>query len=71
MDSLADWIIEPESRNFVVKTEMEEVATAERIDKDISYMLQKPVKVQDRKLAINEAVRKKKFVFNNRGNWRG
>ena len=67
VDSMADWIVEPESRNEVVKTGMEKVASAERIDKDISSILQKPCKVQDRKLAISEGVRKKKFVFNTRG----
>ena len=67
VDSLADWILEPESRNDVVKNGVEKAVTAERIDKDISSMLQKPGKVQDRKLAISEGVMKKKFVFNTRG----
>ena len=50
-----------------MKNGVEKAVTAERIDKDISSMLQKPGKVQDRKLAISEEVRKKKFVFNTKG----
>ena len=68
-ESLDDWIVEPErmEQKEVVEERIEQAMTDDRLDKETCSMLQKPSKVQERKLTISEGVRKKKFVFYTRG----
>ena len=67
-EGLNDWLIDTDRMEEVVIDRLEEPVTTDRIDKETLIKLQKPSKVQDRRLTISKGVRKKSLYLTPEGN---